>query len=135
VQRKNTSAAISSVQGKDIENTPYPTFDAMLQGRVAGLNILSVSGEPGASGIVNIRGNSSVANSNGGATANSTSAPLYVIDGVVFDVNDVRTAYGNSNPLAAINPNDIETIDVLKDASAAAIYGARAANGVIIVKT
>ncbi len=135
VQRRNTSAAISSVKGKDIENTPYPTFDAMLQGRVAGLNVLSVSAEPGASGIVNIRGNSSVANSSGGATAGGVSAPLYVIDGVVFDVNDIRTAYGNSNPLAAINPNDIESIDVLKDASAAAIYGARAANGVIIVKT
>jgi TonB-linked SusC/RagA family outer membrane protein len=133
--RRKTTAAISSVKGKDIENTPYPTFDAMLQGRVAGLNVLSVSGEPGASGIVNIRGNSSVANSSGAGTATGVSAPLYVIDGVVFDVNDLRTAYGNSNPLAAINPNDIESIDVLKDASAAAIYGARAANGVIIVNT
>ena len=133
--RRTTSAAISSVKGKDIENTPYPTFDAMLQGRVAGLNILSVSAEPGAAGIVNIRGNSSVANSSGTGTATGISAPLYVIDGVVFDVSDLRTAYGNSNPLAAINPNDIESIDVLRDASAAAIYGARAANGVIIVKT
>lgn len=133
--RRNTTAAISSVKGKDFENTPYPTFDAMLQGRVAGLNVLSVSAEPGASGIVNIRGNSSVSNAAGGGTANITSAPLYVIDGVVFDVNDLRSAYGNSNPLTVINPNDIESIDVLKDASAAAIYGARAANGVIIVKT
>lgn len=133
--RRTTSAAISSVKGKDIENTPYPTFDAMLQGRVAGLNVLSVSAEPGAAGIVNIRGNSSVANASGGGTATGVSAPLYVIDGVVFDVSDLRTAYGNSNPLAAINPNDIESIDVLRDASAAAIYGARAANGVIIVKT
>ncbi len=133
--RRTTSAAIASVKGKDIENTPYPTFDAMLQGRVAGLNVLSVSAEPGASGIVNIRGNSSVANNSGTGTATGVSAPLYVIDGVVFDVSDLRTAYGNSNPLAAINPNDIESIDVLRDASAAAIYGARAANGVIIVKT
>lgn len=133
--RRKTSAAISSVKGRDIENTPYATFDAMLQGRVAGLNVLSVSAEPGASGIVNIRGNSSVANSSGTGTAAGISAPLYVIDGVVFDVSDLRSAYGNSNPLAVINPNDIESIDVLKDASAAAIYGARAANGVIIVKT
>jgi TonB-dependent starch-binding outer membrane protein SusC len=133
--RRQTSAAIASIKGKDIENTPYPTFDAMLQGRIAGLNILSVSAEPGASGIVNIRGNSSVANNSGTGTATGVSAPLYVIDGVVFDVSDLRTAYGNSNPLAAINPNDIESIDVLKDASAAAIYGARAANGVIIVNT
>ncbi len=135
VKRRNTTAAISSVKGRDIENTPYPSFDAMLQGRVAGLNVLSVSAEPGASGIVNIRGNSSVASSTGAANAGGVSAPLYVIDGVVFDVSDIRTVYGNSNPLAAINPNDIESIDVLKDASAAAIYGARAANGVIIVNT
>ena len=133
--RRTTSAAISSVKGKDIENTPYSTFDQMLQGRVAGLNVLSVSAEPGAAGIVNIRGNSSVANSSGGGTATGVSAPLYVIDGVVFDVSDLRTAYGNSNPLAVLNPNDIESVDVLRDASAAAIYGARAANGVIIVKT
>jgi TonB-dependent starch-binding outer membrane protein SusC len=130
VQRKKTTAAVATVKGKDFENVPYPTFDQMLQGRVSGLNILSVSGEPGANNIVNIRGNTSV-----DATANGISTPLYVIDGIVFDVSDVRTAYGNANPLQAINPNDIESIDVLKDASAAAIYGARAANGVIIIKT
>lgn len=129
VQRRTTTAAITSVKGKDFENTPYPTFDAMLQGRVAGLNVLSISGEPGANNIVNIRGNSSVAD------PNIISAPLYVIDGVVFDVSDQRVGFSTTNPLAAINPNDIESIDVLKDASAAAIYGARAANGVIIVKT
>jgi TonB-linked SusC/RagA family outer membrane protein len=130
VQRRKTTAAVATVQGKEIENIPYPTFDQMLQGRVAGLNILSVSGEPGANNIVNIRGNSSV-----DASGNGISTPLYVIDGIVMDVSDVRTAYGNSNPLQAINPNDIESVDVLKDASAAAIYGARAANGVIIIKT
>ncbi|MEI6950232.1 SusC/RagA family TonB-linked outer membrane protein [Paraflavisolibacter sp. H34] len=131
VQRRNATAAISTVKGKDFENVPYPTFDQMLQGRVAGLNILSISGEPGANNIVNIRGNTSV----DAASGNGISTPLYVIDGVVFDVSDVRSAYGNANPLQAINPNDIESVDVLKDASAAAIYGARAANGVIIIKT
>jgi TonB-dependent starch-binding outer membrane protein SusC len=129
VQRKTTSAALSSVKGKDFENTPYPTFDQMLQGRVAGLNVLNISGEPGANNIVNIRGSSTVLD------PNIISAPLYVIDGVVFDVSDQRVAFSTTNPLSAINPNDIESIDVLKDASAAAIYGARAANGVIIVKT
>lgn len=131
--RRNTTAAISSVKGRDIENTPYATFDGMLQGRVAGLNVLSVTAEPGAASNVTIRGNSSVANAAGSGVATSVSAPLYVIDGVVFDVSDSRSTY--NNPLTAINPNDIESIDVLKDASAAAIYGARAANGVIIVKT
>jgi TonB-dependent starch-binding outer membrane protein SusC len=130
VVRRNTTAAISTVKGKDFENVPYPTFDQMLQGRVAGLNILSISGEPGQNNIVNIRGNTSV-----NATGLGISAPLYVIDGIVFDVSDIRTAYGEANPLQAINPNDIESVDVLKDASAAAIYGARAANGVIIIKT
>ena len=127
IQRKNTAGAISSVKGKDFENTPYSTFDAMLQGRVAGLTVLSTSGEPGGNNIVNIRGASNV-------NLGQTSSPLYVIDGVIYDVNDISSAYGSS-PLQAINPNDIESVDVLKDASASAVYGARAANGVIIVKT
>lgn len=127
IQRKNTAGAISSVKGKDFENTPYSTFDAMLQGRVAGLTILSTSGEPGGNNIVSIRGASNV-------NFGQTSSPLYVIDGVIYDVNDIGSAYGSS-PLQAINPNDIESVDVLKDASASAVYGARAANGVIIVKT
>jgi TonB-dependent starch-binding outer membrane protein SusC len=128
ITRRTTTAAISTVKGKDIENMPYPTFDQMLQGRVAGLNILNISGEPGASAIVNIRGSSAVTD------PNAISAPLYVIDGIVFDVSDQRSATP-INPLSSINPNDIESIDVLKDASASAIYGSRAGNGVIIVKT
>ena len=127
VQRRKTAGAIATVKGKDFENTPYSTFDAMLQGRVAGLNVLSTSGEPGGNTIVNIRGASSV-------SLNQNVAPLYVIDGVIYDVNDIGSAYGSS-PLQSINPNDIESIDILKDASASAVYGARAANGVIIVKT
>lgn len=128
IDRTKITGAVASVKGKDIENTPYATFDAMLQGRVPGLTVLSTSGEPGANNIVNIRGSSSL-------DLNGTSTPLYVIDGIAYDVSDKQSTYGNSSPLAAINPNDIESIDVLKDASAAAIYGARAANGVIIVKT
>lgn len=129
IQRRKTPAAISTVKGKDIENMPYPTFDQMLQGRVAGLNILNISGEPGAAAIVNIRGSSAVTD------PNAISAPLYVIDGIVFDVSDQRNAGPAMNPLSSINPNDIESIDILKDASASAIYGSRAGNGVIIVKT
>jgi TonB-linked SusC/RagA family outer membrane protein len=128
MERRKTTGAVVSIKGKDIENTPYATFDAMLQGRLPGLTVLSTSGEPGANNIVNIRGSSSV-------DPYSVSNPLYVIDGIVFDLNDVQATYGNNNPLSVINPNDIETIDVLKDASSAAIYGARAANGVIIIKT
>ncbi|MES2646180.1 MAG: SusC/RagA family TonB-linked outer membrane protein [Bacteroidota bacterium] len=128
VKRRTNTAAVGSVRGKDIENTPYASFDQMLQGRVAGLTVLSTSGEPGANNIVNIRGTTSL-------TEGGVSTPLYVIDGIVYDVNDMPTTYGNSNPLTGINPNDIESIDVLKDASASAIYGARAANGVILVRT
>ena len=128
VKRRTNTAAVGSVKGKDIENTPYVSFDQMLQGRVAGLTVLSTSGEPGAKNIVNVRGSTSL-------TEGGISSPLYVIDGIVFDVNDMPSTYGNTNPLTAINPNDIESIDVLKDASASAIYGARAANGVILVKT
>ncbi|HWI90788.1 MAG TPA: SusC/RagA family TonB-linked outer membrane protein [Flavisolibacter sp.] len=129
IQRRKTPTAISTVKGKDIENMPYPTFDQMLQGRVAGLNVLNISGEPGSNTIVNIRGSSAVTD------PNAISAPLYVIDGVVFDISDQRSAGPTLNPLSSINPNDIESIDILKDASAAAIYGSRAGNGVIIVKT
>ncbi|SEW37346.1 TonB-linked outer membrane protein, SusC/RagA family [Chitinophaga sp. YR573] len=131
IQRRKTTGAVSSVKGKDIENIPYATFDQMLQGRVAGLSVLSVSGEPGSNGIVNVRGSNSV-------TLGGVSNPLYVIDGIIYNVNDMLPSNNgsyNNNPLTAINPNDIESIDVLKDASAAAIYGARGANGVILVKT
>jgi len=127
VSRKKTTASISTIKGKAIENTPYASFDQMLQGRVAGLTSLGTSGEPGAKSVVNIRGSNSI-------SSGVNSYPLYVIDGVIFDVNDMPNSYG-TNPLAAINPNDIESIDVLKDASAAAIYGSRGANGVIMVKT
>lgn len=128
ITRRKTTGAVASVKGKEIENTPYATFDAMLQGRVPGLTVLTTTGEPGSSSIVNVRGSTSV-------NPGGVSAPLYVIDGVIFDVSDVQATYGFSNPLSAINPNDIESVDVLKDASASAIYGARAANGVIIIKT
>ncbi|WP_257666386.1 SusC/RagA family TonB-linked outer membrane protein [Parapedobacter tibetensis] len=129
IQRRKTTGAIASVKGKEFENTPYATFDAMLQGRVAGMTVLSTSGEPGTNNLVNIRGSSNVR-----LADNAITAPLYVIDNIIYDVNDFRSAYG-ANPLQSINPNDIESVDILKDASASAIYGARAANGVIIVKT
>ncbi|MBE8722402.1 SusC/RagA family TonB-linked outer membrane protein [Sphingobacterium pedocola] len=127
VNRKKVTAAVTTIKGKEIENIPYPTFDQMLQGRVAGLTALSSSGEPGSNGVVNIRGSNSV-------SLGGVSYPLYVIDGMIYDVNDMPNAYGN-NPLVSINPNDIESIDVLKDAAASAIYGSRGANGVIMVKT
>ncbi|MDR2130137.1 MAG: SusC/RagA family TonB-linked outer membrane protein [Odoribacteraceae bacterium] len=130
IQREKSTAAISSIRGEVLENIPVPSVEMALQGKVAGLNVLNITGEPGAKGIVTLRGNTSIANEW------SRSTPLYVIDGIVMDVNDLGNIDNTgTNPIAGINPNDIETIDVLKDAAASAIYGARAANGVIIIKT
>jgi TonB-linked SusC/RagA family outer membrane protein len=142
VRRRNLTAAVSSIKGKDIQDIPEASFDQMLQGRLPGVSVLSSTGEPGAKPAIVIRGATNVdySNANGGNTG-----PLYVIDGMIYDVNTINPAYTSynaitgaattTNPLSLINPNDIESIDVLKDASASAIYGARAGNGVIIVKT
>jgi len=130
--RKKLTGSVATLSGDAIKNTPEVSFDAMLQGRIPGVSVQSSSGEPGSRTNVVIRGSTNVdyGNANGGNTQ-----PLYVIDGVIFDVNNIAGAYALSNPLSLINPNDIESIEVLKDASAAAIYGARGGNGVIIVKT
>jgi len=142
MRRRNLTAAVSSIKGKDIQDIPEASFDQMLQGRLPGVTVLSSTGEPGSKPAIIIRGATNVdySNANGGNTG-----PLYVIDGTIYDVNTIMPAYSSANaisgavattnPLSLINPNDIESIDVLKDASASAIYGARAGNGVIIVKT
>lgn len=127
VQKKTVTGAMTTIKGKDIENVPYASIDQILAGRVAGLTSLSTSGEPGARTVTNIRGSSSVG-------LGGVSYPLYVVDGIIYDINDMPSSYGN-NPLASLNPNEIESVDVLKDASAAAIYGSRGANGVILIKT
>ncbi|MFZ9661779.1 MAG: TonB-dependent receptor plug domain-containing protein, partial [Chitinophagaceae bacterium] len=129
-QRKvDLTGAVASVNRKDFITKPFTSPDQILQGRVPGLNIANRSGDPGAPIDVRIRGI--------GTTGNNQ--PLWVIDGVpIVQTSNVTVNTGSStetNPLANINPNDIESIDVLKDASASAIYGARAANGVIIVTT
>lgn len=127
MERKKVTAAMTTISAEEIENVPYASVDQILSGKVAGLSSISTSGEPGSNTIVNVRGSNSV-------TLGGVSYPLYVIDGMIYDVNDMPSAYGN-NPLTAFNPNEIESIDILKDASAAAIYGSRGANGVIIIKT
>ena len=130
IKREKSTAAIASVAGEKIENIPVPSVEMALQGKVAGLNVLNITGEPGAKGIVTLRGNTSI------ASQDSRSTPLYVVDGIVMAEGDLgQIDLTGTNPIAGINPNDIESIDVLKDASASAIYGARAANGVIIIKT
>ena len=117
VRKKGTVAgSISSVKTEKIESTPTAAFDQALQGQVAGLSVLSNTGEPSASAVMTIRGTNSI---------NSGTAPLYILDGVPISSSDFNT----------INPADIESLTVLKDASSTSIYGARAANGVIVIQT
>lgn len=122
-KRGDLTGAISSISSSAVTQSVATTIDQVLQGRAAGVQIQQNSGTPGGSSSVRIRGISSITGSN---------EPIYVIDGVIIDGNSGSL---NINPLAGINPNDIASIDILKDASATAIYGSRAANGVIIVTT
>ena len=119
-RKKDLTGAISSVGAKDIEKVTTNSVDKALQGQVAGLQISTTSGAPGGNTTILVRGISSVT---GGVE------PLFVIDGYPV------TSVGYSNPLSTINPSDIESIDVLKDASATAIYGSRGSNGLIIITT
>lgn len=126
------TGSVVSLPSELFENTRNTTLDAMLGGTISGLNVAQSSGQPGASSSVRIRGGNSV---------NASNEPLYVIDGFIFykDASSSKTGLGNMessiNPLASINPSDIESIEVLKDISATAIYGSRGANGVVVVTT
>ncbi|MGN6618326.1 MAG: SusC/RagA family TonB-linked outer membrane protein [Ilyomonas sp.] len=125
--RKDVTGSISKITSKDVENLPLPSFEEALQGKAAGVVIQSGSGRVGQGINIKIRGTSSI-------TANSQ--PLYVVDGLPVISNSLSDATNDpTNPLIDINPNDIESIEILKDASAAAIYGARAANGVVLITT
>lgn len=123
MKRADLTGAVASVGDEAISKAVVTSIDQVLQGRAAGVQIQANSGTPGASTSIRIRGINSL---------NATNQPIFVIDGVVIDsATDDET----SNPLSTINPSDIETMDVLKDASAAAIYGSRASNGVIMITT
>src|SRR5690606_9953121 len=130
--------SISSISGKELENLPAASFDMLLQGRLAGVNVQNFSGAPGASPTLAVRGTSAISlNYSNDDYYNVISNPLYVIDGVPQPTEQFvspNTGTG-TNYLAGLNPNDIESVDVLRDASAAAIYGSRAANGVIMITT
>ncbi|WP_425637477.1 SusC/RagA family TonB-linked outer membrane protein [Algoriphagus yeomjeoni] len=123
--KREITGAISSVKGEIFENLPVQSFDRAMQGRVAGVQVTSTSGQPGGTLNVRIRGVGSI---------NAGNDPLYIVDGVQVN-NGGLSGQGSQNALASINPNDIESIEVLKDAAAAAIYGAQAANGVVLINT
>ncbi|RKR05096.1 TonB-linked SusC/RagA family outer membrane protein [Flavobacterium sp. 90] len=131
-KKKDLTGAIGSVKAEEITQVKTQTIDQALGGRVSGVYVSPLSGRPGAGAAVNIRGLTSLRGDN---------QPLYVVDGIPITINPSFESNGlgssgvRENPLMAINPNDVERVDILKDASAAAIYGSRAANGVIIVTT
>ncbi|MDT0688920.1 TonB-dependent receptor [Salegentibacter sp. F188] len=136
-QRRDLTGAVSSVSSEDFNAGVAVAPEQLMQGKVAGVNIVQNSGQPGAASTVQIRGSSSIS---------AGSDPLYVIDGVPLQFgssnNFVSGMQGSSpfssqptNPLNTLNPADIESIDILKDASATAIYGSRGANGVIVITT
>nr|WP_293837075.1 TonB-dependent receptor [uncultured Arsenicibacter sp.] len=127
--RKNLVGAVTQINAEDIRNRPVASFEQQLQGRVAGVQVSSNTGVPGDGIYFRIRGNTSI---------NASNDPLYVIDGVFVNnqsLQKITTQGQSNNPLADINPADIESISILKDAEATAIYGARAANGVVVITT
>lgn len=125
MKRSDLTGSVVSVNDAAIKKSVPTSIDQVLQGRAAGVQIQANTGTPGGSSTIRIRGTNSL---------NATSQPIFVIDGVIIDAAN-GDDNGNSNPLAAINPSDIVSMDVLKDASATAIYGARASNGVIMITT
>jgi TonB-linked SusC/RagA family outer membrane protein len=124
--KKDLTGNIARVKGKDIEFMPTPSVDAALQGKAAGVYVNSQSGKLGQAISVRVRGSSSISAGN---------EPLYVVDGVPVTVSSQSSYGGATNPLVDLNSNDIESIEVLKDASAGAIFGSRAANGVVLITT
>lgn len=135
ISRRESASAISSVKAEDIFIAGAPSVDQMLQGKIPGLMVMNTSGEPSATPKIRIRGNS---------TINGSKAPVWVVDGVILeqdvpftasDLNSEDAEYLIGNAISGLRPQDIETITVLKDASATAIYGVKAANGVIVITT
>ncbi|HET8828557.1 MAG TPA: TonB-dependent receptor plug domain-containing protein, partial [Pelobium sp.] len=122
-ERKNLTGSVATVNSKDFRKGTIATPAELIQGKVAGVSITQNSGQPGGASTIRIRG---------GASLNASNDPLIVVDGVPFSGNSINNA---PSPLSLINPNDIETFTVLKDANATAIYGSRASNGVILITT
>lgn len=123
VKKEDATGSVTAMKPDKISKGITTSPQDMITGKIAGVNVVSTGGAPGAGATVRIRGGSSL---------NASNDPLIVIDGLAMDNDGIK---GMSNPLSLVNPNDIETFTVLKDASATAIYGSRASNGVIIITT
>ncbi len=126
VKKEANTGSVGLVKSSQIRDVPEISLDKMLTGKVAGLMVTATSGQPGANSQVRIRGTSSI---------NAGNQPLYVVDGIPVMEGDQSIFTNTSNALSIVNPADIESITVLKDAAAASIYGSRAANGVILITT
>lgn len=125
--RRELTGSITKVSSQDFEDVPVQNTESILQGRAAGVQVTTTSGNPGGGFQVRVRGTGSI---------NAGNDPLYIVDGVQISFNDdVASELEDETPLNAINPSDIESIEILKDAAAAAIYGAQAANGVVLITT
>ncbi len=125
IPRREATGAQSSISARDIQDLPVTNAEAILQGRAAGVQVISNSGAPGASMSVRIRGTGSI---------DAGVEPLYIVDGVQIN-NDSQSNLSSTGPLSSINPNDIESIEVLKDVASTSIYGSQAANGVVLITT
>lgn len=135
IDRRESASSVFTIKGDDILKGNVMSVDQMLQGKIPGMSVLLTSGEPSAAPKIRIRGN---------ATISGNKAPVWVVDGVIVepaipltatDINSEDAEYLIGNAISGLNPQDIESITVLKDASATAIYGVKAANGVIVVTT
>ncbi len=124
--KRELTGNIAKIKSTDIADMPVTSFDQAMQGKAAGVLVNAGSGKLGQGIRINVRGQSSIS---------ANTQPLYVIDGIPMTTTDLSFQGGSTNPLADINPQDIESLDILKDASASAIYGSRGANGVVIVTT
>ncbi|MBL1407419.1 SusC/RagA family TonB-linked outer membrane protein [Sphingobacterium faecale] len=125
-EKRTITGSMSQLKGEDFENMPIQSFDQAMQGRMAGVLVQGVSGVPGGPVNIEIRGQGSIS---------AGKQPLYIVDGVEINAEDAASNITASNPLAFLNPADIKSIEVLKDAAAASIYGAQAANGVVLITT
>ncbi len=125
-RREAKTGSITTVSGGEIADIPATSLDKMLGGKLAGVMITQQSGQPGSTSSIRIRGTSSI---------NAGNNPLYVVDGIPIMSGSDEEMVNTSNPIATLNPDDIEAITVLKDAAAASVYGSRAANGVILITT
>ena len=126
IRKEAKTGSIATVDGDDLASIPETSVDRMLSGKMAGVSVSSTNGQPGAATSIRIRGNSSIGASN---------EPLYVVDGIPVESGDMSVSTNSTSAIALINPSDIASITVLKDAAAASIYGSRAANGVILITT